>query len=91
MKRYGWPLRLDGPNLLIKTANFNNRALYDLFSAVTNKEFKKISSIESASEEWTILQNTYEGTKAMKNIKLQRLTSSFEEIIMGEEEVFYEF
>ena len=39
----------------IKAANFNNRALNALFSAVTNKEFKKISLIETAMEAWTIL------------------------------------
>ena len=32
----------------IKMANFNSRALNALFSAVTNEEFKKISSIETA-------------------------------------------
>ena len=31
----------------IKMANFNSRALNALFSAVTNVEFKKISSIET--------------------------------------------
>ena len=76
---------------MIKTANFNSKALYDLFIVVTNKEFKKISSTESANEEWTILQNTYEGTKAVKDSKLQRLTTSFEEIRMDEEEVYCEF
>ena len=39
----------------IKAANFNSRALNALFSAVTNKEFKKISSTEIAKEAWTIL------------------------------------
>ena len=34
----------------IKAANFNNRALNALFSAVTNEEFKKISSIETTKE-----------------------------------------
>ena len=34
----------------IKAANFNSRALNVLFSAVTNEEFKKISSIETAKE-----------------------------------------
>ena len=34
----------------IKVANFNSRALNALFSAVTNEEFKKISSIETAKE-----------------------------------------
>ena len=51
----------------IKAVNFNSRALNDLFSAVTNEEFKKISSIETAKEAWTILQTTYEGTKAVKD------------------------
>ena len=62
-----------------------------LFSAVTNEEFKKISSIETAKEVWTILQTTYEGTKAVKDSKLQRLTTSFEEINMEEDESFDEF
>ena len=62
-----------------------------LFSVVTNEEFKKISSIESANEAWTILQNTYEGTKAVKDSKLQRLTTSFEEIRMDDDEAFKEF
>ena len=39
----------------IKAVNFNSRALNALFSAVTNEEFKKISSIEIAKDAWTIL------------------------------------
>ena len=70
----------------IKAANFNNRARNALFSTVTNEEFKKISSTDNAKEAWTILQNTYEGTKAIKNSKFQRLTTSFEEIKMDEDE-----
>lgn len=64
----------------IKAANFNSRALNALFNAITNEEVKKISSIETAKEAWTILQTIYEGTKAVKDSKLQRLTTSFEEI-----------
>ena len=75
----------------IKVANFNSRALNALFSAVTNEEFKKISSTETAQEAWTILQTTYEGTKAVKDSKLQRLTTSFKEIKMEEDESFDEF
>ena len=75
----------------IKAANFNSRALNALFSAVTNEEFKKISSTETAKEAWTILQTTYEGTKVVKDSKLQRLTTSFEEIKMEEDELFDEF
>ena len=76
---------------MIKAANFNNRVLNALFSAMTNEEFKKILSMKSANEAWTILQNTYEGTKAVKDSKIQRLTTSFEEIRMDEEEVYCEF
>ena len=56
---------------------------------MTNEEFKKISFMEVAKEAWTILETTYEGTKAVKTVKLQRLTSSFEEI--EEDEKFDEF
>ena len=62
-----------------------------LFSAVTNEEFKKISSTETAKKAWTILQTTYEGTKAVKDSKLQRLTISFKEIKMEDDESFDEF
>ena len=72
----------------IKVTNFNSRALNSLFSAVANEEFKKISPTETTKEAWTILQTTYEGTKAVKDSKLQRLTTSFKEIKMEEDESF---
>ena len=78
-------------NTKIKAANFNRRALNALFSAITNEELKKISFIENAKEAWTILQNTYEGTKVVKSSKLQWLATSFEEIRMDEDESFDEF
>ena len=55
------------------------------------EEYKKISSTKSAKEAWTILQNTYEGTKVVKDFKLQRLTTSFEEIRMDDDKMFDEF
>ena len=60
----------DGDEAKIKAANFNSRALNALFSAVTNEEFKKISSTVTAKEVWTILQTTYKGTKAVTDSKL---------------------
>ena len=62
-----------------------------LFSAITNEEFKKISSTETTKETCTILQTTYEGTKAVKDSKFQRLTTSFEEIKIEEDQSFDEF
>ena len=91
----GWTKSKEAPadwdEAKIKAANFNSRALNALFSVVTNEEFKKISSIETAKEAWTILQTTYEGTKVVKDSKLQRLIISFEEIKMEEDESFDEF
>ena len=57
-------------NAKIKAANFNNRTLNALFSAITNEEFKKISSTETTKEAQTILQTTYERTKVVKDSKL---------------------
>ena len=82
---------VDWDKATIKAANFNSRALSALFSEVTNEEFKKISSLEVFKEAWTILETTYKVTKAIKTVKLQRLTSSFEEIRMEEDEIFDEF
>ena len=82
---------VDQDEAKIKAANFNSRALNALFSAVTNEEFKKIFLTETAKETLTILQTTYEGTKAVKDSKLQRLTTSFEEIKMNRDESFDEF
>ena len=91
----GWTKPTEAPanwdDAKIKAANFNSRALNVLFSAITNEEFRKISSTETAKEAWTILQTTYEGTKAVKDSKLQRLSTSFEEIKMEEDELFDEF
>ena len=81
----------DWDDAKIKAANFNNKALNALFSVVTNEEFKKIFSIKTTKEAWTILQTTYEGTKVVKDSKLQRLTTSFEEIKMEEDDSFDEF
>ena len=75
----------------IKATNFNSRALNALFNAVMNVEFKKISSIETTKEAWTILRTTYERIKAIKDSKFQRLTTSFKEIKMEEDESFDEF
>ena len=81
----------DWDNAMIKAINFNSRALNALFSAVTNKEFKKISFTETAKEAWTILQITFEGTKVVKDSKFQRLNMSFEEIKIEEDDSFDEF
>ena len=81
----------DWDDAKIKAANFNSRALNALFNVVINEEFKEISSTETTKEAWTIIQTTYEGIKAVKDSKHQRLTMSFGEIKMVENESFDEF
>ena len=61
------------------------------YSMQSRMRSSKISSTETTKEAWTILQTTYEGTKAVKDSKLQRLTTSFKEIKMEEDESFDEF
>ena len=50
----GWTKPTEAPanwnDAKIKAANFNSKALNALFSAVTNEEFKKISSTEITKE-----------------------------------------
>ena len=50
----GWTKPKEAPadwdEAKIKATNFNSRALNALFSAVTNEEFKKMSSKETAQE-----------------------------------------
>ena len=82
---------VDWDDATIIAANFNSRTLNALFCGVTNEEFKKISSTEVVKEAWTILEITYEDIKAVKTVKLQILTSSFEEIRMEEDKTFDEF
>ena len=50
-----------------------------------------MSFTKTAEEAWTILQTTYEGTKVVKDSKLQKLTTSFEKNKMKEDESFDEF
>ena len=80
---------MDWDEVTIKAKIFNSKALNSLFSGVTNEEFKKISSTKVTKEAWTILETTYKGTKVVKIIKFQKLTSSFEEVRMEEDETFW--
>ena len=82
---------VDWDETTIKEANFNSRALNAFFYGVTNEEFKNKSPTEVAKESWTILETTYEDTKAVKTVEFQKLTSCFEEIRMEEDETFDEF
>ena len=72
-------------------ANANSKVLNAIFCGVSPNEFHKISHITIAKEAWEILETTYEGTKKVKDTKLQMLTTQFEELKMSENESFDSF
>ena len=47
--------------------------------------------MKTTKEAWTILETTYEGTKKVKDMKLQMLTTRVEELKMGDDEGFKSF
>ncbi|XP_075675150.1 uncharacterized protein LOC142644413 [Castanea sativa] len=72
-------------------ANANSKAINAIFCYVPTDEFHRISHVKTAKEAWTILKTTYEGTKKVKDIKLQMLTTRFEELKMSDDESFDSF
>ena len=72
-------------------ANTNSKALNAIFCGVSPNEFHRISHVTIAKEAWQILETTYEGTKKVKDTKLQMLTTCFEELKMSEDESFNSF
>ena len=71
--------------------NANSKALNAIFCGVSLDEFHKISHVTIAKEAWQILETTYEGTKKVKETKLQMLTTQFEELKMSEDKSFNSF
>ena len=72
-------------------SNANSKALNTVFCGVSPDEFHRISHIIITKEAWQILETTYEGTKKVKDTKLQMLATRFEELRMSEDESFDSF
>ena len=75
----------------LAATNANSKALNAIFCGVSPDEFHRISHITVAKEAWEILETTYEGTKKVKDTKLQMLTTRFEELKMSKDESFDSF
>ena len=75
----------------LAASNANSKALNAIFCGVSSDEFHQISHITIAKEAWQILETTYEGTKKVKDTKLQMLTTRFEELKMSEDKSFDSF
>ena len=76
---------------VVAAANANSKALNAIFCGVSPDEFHKISHVTIANKAWEILETIYEGTKKVKDTKLQMLTTRFEELKMSEDESFDSF
>ena len=72
-------------------ANANSKALNVIFCHVSPDEFHRISHVTIAKEAWEIFETTYEGTKKVKDTKLQMLTTRFKELKMRKDESFDSF
>ena len=75
----------------LAVANANSKALNAIFCGVSLDEFHRISQIIVVKEACEILETTYEGTKKVKDTKLQMLTTRFKELTMSEDESFDSF
>ena len=60
---------------VLTAANANSKTLNSILCGVSPNEFHRISHVTIAKEAWQILETTYEGTKKVKDTKLQMLTS----------------
>ena len=75
----------------LAASNANSKELNTIFYDVSPDEFHKIYHNTIAKEAWEILETTYEGTKKVKDTKLQILTTQFEELKMSEDKSFKSF
>ena len=72
-------------------ANANSKVINPIFYGVSTNEFHRILHVKTSKEVQTILVTTYEGTKKVKDTKLQMLTTQFEEVKMNDDESFDSF
>lgn len=89
-------MKLDNPlakwdKIMHALSNANNKALKAIFFAISSDEFHKVSLTETTNEAWDILGTTHEGTKKVKDTKLQALTTKFKELRISKDEPFDAF
>ena len=69
----------------------NSKVINAIFCGVSTDKFHRILHVKTSKKKWTILKTTYEGTKKVKDTKLQMLTTQFEEVKMSNNESFDSF
>jgi hypothetical protein len=70
-------------------------ALSTIYNGIDSKVFEQVKDLEKASEVWTILKETYEGTTTVKSAKFYMLKDNLSNFKMKEDEsipeMFYRF
>ena len=74
-----------------KLENNNRKALNAIFNGVDLNQLKLIFTMESTKEAWDILHVTYEGTNMVRELRLQLLTTKFENLHMQEDRTIGEY
>jgi hypothetical protein len=64
----------------------NTAALDTIYRAIDDKVFEQIKDLEKANELWIRLEETYEGTSMVKNVKLYMLKDKFSTFKMKDDE-----
>ena len=72
-------------------SKWNQKAWHALLCAVDENQYKLIQNPKIAKEAWDILEVAHEGTKVVKDSKLQVLHTQFETLRMEENECFSDF
>jgi hypothetical protein len=68
----------------------NTMALNTIYNAIDSKMFEQIKDCEKASEVWKRLEETYEGTLAVKSVKLYILKDKLTSFKMIDDESILE-
>jgi len=77
---------------LLKDARVKDKAaLYILYQAVDESDFKKIASAKSSKEAWDILEKTYKRDDRVNQVRLQTLKGELESMRMKETEGVAEY
>lgn len=72
-------------------SRMNIKILNSLFTAVSDKERRRIINCPTTKQAWEALATTHEGNTKVKEQRLQTLQHEFEELKMSEDEIIDEF
>ncbi|XP_019163199.1 PREDICTED: uncharacterized protein LOC109159553 [Ipomoea nil] len=75
----------------ITTAGYNDKALYKIYSLMHENQFSLVTGIDCAKTAWEVLETTYEGTRSVKQSKLQLVKTEFGGLRMNEDEDIVSF